>query len=266
MISIKYPAVFTSEKEIAEFKKVWLIPFRGIKLLDSFITLGSDISNSDLTVFSSGSIVSEIGMFKAETRRDMGGRKNSWIYHPVIRFYNRLNYFGEGTYLSRSNNTEMISGASSKDEFVINEKSLLDCVRRSWESLKIFDNDNPLVDYVEEDPTKYVNYNSAVILASKNIILEFSKWITSDENISSSPNKGEVCLPCPLVQTVIEWLRKERRIYVMIERSPFTLEGWYYYIVENNNFDNSYIQDIIEGRSWEEAARNAVEFCLRNLV
>lgn len=264
MISIKYPSIFTFEKEIDEFRKGWLIPFRGIKLLDSFITLGSDISNSDLTVFSSGSIVSEIGMFRAGTRREMDRGGNGFIYRPIIRFYNRLNYFGDGTYLNRSNNTEITSGANSEDGFVINEKSLLDCVRRSWESLKIFDNDNPLVDYVEEDPTKYVNYNSAVTLASKNIILEFSRWITPDEKISPSP--GEVCLPCPLVQTVIEWLRKERKIYVMIDRSPLTLDGWYYYIVENNNFDNSYMQDIIEGRSWEEAARSAVEFCLRNLV
>ena len=52
----------------------------------------------------------------------------------------------------------------------------------------------------------------------------------------------------------------------MIDRSSFTLEGWYYYIVENNNFDNPYMQDIIEGRSWEEAARSAVEFCLKNLI
>ena len=260
MISIKYPSIFTSEKEIDEFRKGWLIPFCGIKLQDSFITLGSNTCNSDLTVFSSGSIVSEIGVFRAGARREKDGGGNGWFYRPVIRFYNRLNYFGDGAFLNRSNNTELISNAIIEDEFVVNEKSLLDCVRRSWGSLKIFDN----VDYVEA--IKYVNCNSAVILASKNIILEFSKWITSDENISPSPPKGEVCLPCPLVQTVIEWLRKERKIYVMIDRSPFTLEGWYYYIVENNNFDNPYMQDIIEGRSWEEAARSAVEFCLRNLV
>ena len=64
----------------------------------------------------------------------------SGVYYPIITFYNQLNYLpGHGGFNVGVPNNTRIELQPGQEELVINEETLLKCVRDSWAYLKIFD-------------------------------------------------------------------------------------------------------------------------------
>lgn len=72
-------------------------------------------------------------------------------------------------------------------------------------------------------------------------------------------------LDTPTISQVLKWLR-EIKVYVMIDRSFAVKNGWHYYIVVDDDFENAIQQNSARNRTWETAALAAIEYVLDNLM
>jgi hypothetical protein len=69
----------------------------------------------------------------------------------------------------------------------------------------------------------------------------------------------------PTLQMAMKWLR-ERKIYIMIDRSWSMADSWQYCICVNNDFDNLIQQTSVPNRTYEEAVEAALKYSLENLI
>ena len=70
---------------------------------------------------------------------------------------------------------------------------------------------------------------------------------------------------CPTISQVLKWLREEKKIYIMVDRS-FSVRGWHYYIIDNDDFENPIQQEVEHNRCYEQAAIAGIEYVLDNLI
>lgn len=69
----------------------------------------------------------------------------------------------------------------------------------------------------------------------------------------------------PTLYQVQKWLRKEHKIYIVIDRSWSMTDSWNYYIVVNNDFDNSVQQISMPNRSYELALQDGIMEALKRI-
>ena len=143
MIETKIPRRLDSDS-LHDFKCNWADAFRedpkGMWLLNSHIlvvpTIKTKYDTEDrMYVYAYDRNKFLIGEFRPDH-----GMIRSGEYYPIIVFYNRLNYLPgyNGFNIGVPNNTR-IELNPGDEELVINEESLLKCVRDSWEYVKIFE-------------------------------------------------------------------------------------------------------------------------------
>lgn len=72
-------------------------------------------------------------------------------------------------------------------------------------------------------------------------------------------------IAAPTISQVLKWLREEKKIYIMVDRS-FSVKGWHYYIIDNDDFENPIQQEVEHNRCYEQAAIDAIEYVLDNLI
>lgn len=72
-------------------------------------------------------------------------------------------------------------------------------------------------------------------------------------------------IDAPTISQVLKWLR-EIKVYVMIDRSFAVKNGWHYYIVVDDDFENAIQQNSARNRTWETTALAAIEYVLDNLM
>lgn len=68
------------------------------------------------------------------------------------------------------------------------------------------------------------------------------------------------------IQMAMKWLRKEHKVYIMIDRSFSMEDSWHYCICVNDDFDNLIQQETQPHRKYEEAGEAAIKYCLENLI
>lgn len=70
----------------------------------------------------------------------------------------------------------------------------------------------------------------------------------------------------PTIAQVFKWLREEKNIYVMIDRSFSVKNSWHYVICNNDDFEHLTQQESIPNRKWEQAAIEGIEYVIDNLI
>lgn len=79
-------------------------------------------------------------------------------------------------------------------------------------------------------------------------------------------NKLNPYVDAPTISQVLKWLREEKKIYVMIDRSFSVENSWHYVICNNDDFEHLIQQESIPNRTWEQAALVGIEYVLDNLI
>ena len=69
----------------------------------------------------------------------------------------------------------------------------------------------------------------------------------------------------PTLYQVQKWLRKEHKVYIMIDRSWSMMDSWNYYIVINNDFDNPVQQTSVPNRPYEIALQDGIMEALEQI-
>lgn len=69
----------------------------------------------------------------------------------------------------------------------------------------------------------------------------------------------------PTISQVLKWLREKKKIYIMVDRS-YSVRGWHYYIIDDDDFENPIQQEVEHNRCYEQAAIDAIEYALDNLI
>lgn len=82
--------------------------------------------------------------------------------------------------------------------------------------------------------------------------------------VSNLDDSGN-CIDAPTISQVLKWLREEKKIYIMVDRS-FSVRGWHYYIIDDDDFENPIQQEVEHNRCYEQAAIDAIEYILDNLI
>lgn len=70
----------------------------------------------------------------------------------------------------------------------------------------------------------------------------------------------------PTISQVLKWLREEKKIYIMIDRSFSVKNSWHYIICNNDDFEHLTQQESIPNRKWELAALAGIEYVIDNLI
>lgn len=70
------------------------------------------------------------------------------------------------------------------------------------------------------------------------------------------------CIPCPTISEVIKWLRKEKKMHIII---PASFDEGYWWEVRDFNREISEYSNI-EYTSYEQAALAGIEYVLDNLI
>lgn len=70
-------------------------------------------------------------------------------------------------------------------------------------------------------------------------------------------------IACPTLQMAMKWLRNEKNIDILFDISAWRTYDWYY-IFEGNRYH--YDEMTFEYQTFEEAADNAIKYCLENLI
>lgn len=70
----------------------------------------------------------------------------------------------------------------------------------------------------------------------------------------------------PTISQVLKWLREEKKIYIMIDRSFSVKNSWHYVICNNDDFENLTEQVSMPNRKWELASIAGIEYVLDNLI
>lgn len=78
-------------------------------------------------------------------------------------------------------------------------------------------------------------------------------------------NKNKIQCSAPTISQVLKWLREEKKIYIMVDRS-FSVRGWHYYIIDDDDFENPIQQEVEHNRCYEQAAIAGIEYVLDNLI
>lgn len=120
----------------------------------------------------------------------------------------------------------------------------------------------------------YVSFETAKLLAGKGFHGNISMYYKDNnngvvqmfsKNILDYGIEEGIFYPAPTLQMTMKWLR-ERKIYIMIDRSFSVNDSWQYCICLNDDFDNLIQQDPIPNRTYEEAVEDALKYSLKNLI
>lgn len=76
---------------------------------------------------------------------------------------------------------------------------------------------------------------------------------------------NDIIVYAPNILNVRQYL-EDKHIYIMIDKSFSVESGWHYVICVNNDFDNLITQEVLKGRTWNEAMNDAIEYSLKNLM
>ena len=84
-------------------------------------------------------------------------------------------------------------------------------------------------------------------------------------------SKNQYRVAAPTISQVLKWLRKEKKIYIVIEVNPtFSTKdkiAYYYQIYFNSTGDGSdYYESEQLYAQWEECAINSIKYVLDNLI
>lgn len=82
-------------------------------------------------------------------------------------------------------------------------------------------------------------------------------------HIIENEKKGVIA---PTISQVLKWLREEKKIYIMIDRSFSVKNSWHYVICNNDDFEHLVQQESIPNRKWELAALAGIEYVVNNLI
>jgi hypothetical protein len=77
---------------------------------------------------------------------------------------------------------------------------------------------------------------------------------------------GSDIIYAPTEMQVMEWLRDEKKIYIMIDRSFAVSNSWHYVIVVDDDFENLIQQESTPNKGWDDALRDAIEYSVNNLI
>lgn len=88
--------------------------------------------------------------------------------------------------------------------------------------------------------------------------IDIPAYNLSDEDMSDTV--------APQIHEVLKWLREEKKIYIMIDRSFAMNQSWHYSICVDDDFDNIVQQASIANKSWEQSALDAIEYVIDNLI
>lgn len=120
----------------------------------------------------------------------------------------------------------------------------------------------------------YVSFDTAKLLTEKGFRGNVSMYYKDNnngvvqmfsKNILNYGIEEGIFYPAPTLQMAMKWLR-ERKIYIMIDRSMSMVDSWLYCICIDNDFDNLIQQDSIPNRTYEEAVDEAIKYCLTKLI
>ena len=87
------------------------------------------------------------------------------------------------------------------------------------------------------------------------LIIPSEDWSNTKERINA-----------PTISQVLKWLREEKKIYVMIDRSFSVENSWHYVICNNDDFEHLIQQESIPNRTWEQAALAGIEYVINYLI
>lgn len=89
-----------------------------------------------------------------------------------------------------------------------------------------------------------------------------------EELLNKAVDKGFKCKNYEIITIydIMKWLRENKKIYIMIDRSFSVWNGWHYFICIDDDFENPIQQSVKSGRTYEVAALNAIEYTLNNLI
>lgn len=105
----------------------------------------------------------------------------------------------------------------------------------------------------------FIGYDLAVKLKEKGF--EWDRITTYNPRTKVRNNHLE-----PTISQVLKWLREEKKIYIMIDRSFAMNNSWHYSICVDDDFDNIVQQASIANKSWEQSALDAIEYVIDNLI
>ena len=77
-------------------------------------------------------------------------------------------------------------------------------------------------------------------------------------------NDADYRASAPTISQVLKWLREEKKIYIMIDRSFSVKNSWHYVICNNDDFEHLIQQESIPNRKWEQAAIAGIEYIIDN--
>lgn len=117
----------------------------------------------------------------------------------------------------------------------------------------------------------YVTFEIAKKLKEKGFdflcMAYYDKWerlnMSEDFFAFNSKSTG---ISAPVISQVLKWLREEKRVYVMIDRSFAMNNSWHYSICVNDDFESIIQQESIANKSWEQSALDSIEYILDNLI
>lgn len=109
-----------------------------------------------------------------------------------------------------------------------------------------------LCHYIGED----LVYNIESPIANNQLWFSHNKF----DNIWHRDN-----IDAPTISQVLKWLRDEKKIYIMVDRS-FSVRGWHYYIIDDDDFENPIQQEVEHNRCYKQAAIAGIEYVLDNLI
>lgn len=66
------------------------------------------------------------------------------------------------------------------------------------------------------------------------------------------------------IYEVMKWMRENKEIYIMIDRSFAVRNCWNYFICIDDDFENPIQQPVKVGRTYERAALDAIEYICEN--
>lgn len=95
---------------------------------------------------------------------------------------------------------------------------------------------------------------------------QFCPLYSSDEYYFGIDDFDKRDYIAPTISQVLKWLREEKKIYVMIDRSFSVKNSWHYVICNNDDFEHLIQQESIPNRTWEQAALAGIEDILDNVI
>lgn len=112
--------------------------------------------------------------------------------------------------------------------------------------------------YYTNDDTLYYNYSHKAGASYTDCYLS--------HNLMPKDSVSGKFVDAPTISQVLKWLREEKKIYIMIDRSFSVKNSWHYVICNNDDFEHLIQQESIPNRKWEQAAIAGIEYIIDNNI